>query len=388
MDRRTGAVIVSTISILIVTFLVILYARGYRPDLQNNTLEPTGILVATSDPDGAEVYVNNKLATATNTTINFPPGSYQVKISKDGYWDWTKNVTIKKEEVFKTNAFLFPKTPDLRPLTFSGTTGLYPAPSGQKVAYFVATGSATTKGVWITEMTGIPLVSNGSSRLIYKGALKIAGWSFDERQLVASNSAGTYYLLDADRNNDQPTIITITQLQDLKNEWQDAVKIKLAAQLSKLDKQLLSTLSLSAANFRFSPDESKFIYTATASANLLAVLPTQLPGTNPTPEVRKLSPGNIYTYDIKEDKNYLLFENFKFQISNLSWFSTSRHLAVNEGQQISVMEFDGANKVAVYAGPFVDNFVFPWPGSTKIVILTSLNPNAGVDENMYTINLR
>ncbi|MEK7127877.1 MAG: hypothetical protein AAB838_04115, partial [Patescibacteria group bacterium] len=72
----------------------------------------------------------------------------------------------------------------------------------------------------------------------------------------------------------------------------------------------------------------------------------------------------------------------------VQWFVTSRHLVINEGKQISVMEYDGTNKAVVYAGPFVDNYVYVWPNWSKIVILTNLNTASTVGENLYTINLR
>ncbi len=77
--------------ITIGTIGAILYATGYRIELEGKGsgnlkfIEGTGLLVATSMPDGARVLVNNKLTTATNNTINLPPGEYDVKIEKDSY---------------------------------------------------------------------------------------------------------------------------------------------------------------------------------------------------------------------------------------------------------------------------------------------------------------
>ncbi|MDO8514900.1 MAG: PEGA domain-containing protein [bacterium] len=380
MNKRFLAVLFSIVLILSVTVAVILTAKGYRPNFDDKTMDITGILVATSDPDGASVYLNNKLTTATNTTLNLKPGSYDVKISKDGYYDWQKKIEIKKEEVFKTNAFLFPRASDLRPITLNGVTNPTLSPDESRVAFTVASASATATGIYTLSMSGIPVINNVNIRQIFRdnglALSKVEGliWSADDTQLIASQS-GKYYMLDTDKMTVSPTIISNTQLEVLKTGWQQETDLKAKSQLSKLQ------ISLPIKNFKFSPDETKILYTASSSATLPAPI-INLPGSNPTPEVRSLISGSTYVYDLKEDRNYLI------NAQQVQWFVTSRHLVINEGKQISIMEYDGTNKAVVYAGPFVDNYVFVWPNWAKIIILTNLNTSSTVGENLYTINLR
>ena len=56
---------------------VILYGMGYRFSLNKGTpaVSGTGLLVATSAPDGAQVFINEHLTTATDNTINLEPGA-------------------------------------------------------------------------------------------------------------------------------------------------------------------------------------------------------------------------------------------------------------------------------------------------------------------------
>ncbi len=100
MNRVTLAVLATFFLLAAAVFVAIVLARGYSFNLDTRNLIPTGILVATSDPDGAEVLIDGKLKTATNNTINLPPGKYDIKIQKDGYTPWEKKVEVKKEEVF------------------------------------------------------------------------------------------------------------------------------------------------------------------------------------------------------------------------------------------------------------------------------------------------
>jgi hypothetical protein len=126
----TGAVFVT-----IGTIGAILFARGYRPDLNGKTLQPSGILVANSFPDGAQLLINGNLKTATNSTINLDPGTYNVEIKKDGFIPWEKTLQVEAEIVTRATATLFPSVPSLRAITSSGASRPTLSPDGTKIAY-------------------------------------------------------------------------------------------------------------------------------------------------------------------------------------------------------------------------------------------------------------
>jgi hypothetical protein len=83
------------IFIVVGTLAVIFYGRGYRPDFKENQLKPTGLLSATSDPVGSQVYIDGTLKTATNNTLNIEPGWYTVQIAKEGYLPWQKKLRVQ-----------------------------------------------------------------------------------------------------------------------------------------------------------------------------------------------------------------------------------------------------------------------------------------------------
>ena len=120
-------------------------AQGYRPDFSTKSLLPNGLLVATSNPNGAQLYIDGRLKSATNTTLNLSPGEYEVEIKKDGYIPWKKTLIIKKELVTKTDAYLFPTFPDFKPLTFTGVESPILSPDGQKVVFAVSENSNSSK---------------------------------------------------------------------------------------------------------------------------------------------------------------------------------------------------------------------------------------------------
>lgn len=338
MSKQTLAVLAGLILVSAGVIVAIFLARGYQFDISKKSVTPTGILVATSDPDGANIIVQTgdrpSLRTATNTTINLEPGTYTVKIQKEGFTPWEKKIEIKKEEVFKSNAFLFPALSDLRPLTFNGVSSPSASPDGTKIIY------NTAKGLYELDM----------------------GRSFLPSQFF---SAG-----------DAKQILT-----DPTDEWKILAEKQQAGRIAKLPTELKDFSAI------FSPDESKILYLATASATLPKYLKTYLPGTNPTPETRSLTSGNVYIYDLKEDKNYFIAD-CSLLIAHCVWFPSSRHILSINKNQISVMEFDGTNKAVLFNGEFDPKAVFPWPNWNKIVILTSLGATDGKTENLYTINLR
>src|ERR1700690_3593733 len=75
-------------AILGASAVIIAYGRGYRTDGLN--VKPTGLLSTSSDPIGAQVFIDGKLITATNNSVNVDPGSHAIQISKDGYLSWEK----------------------------------------------------------------------------------------------------------------------------------------------------------------------------------------------------------------------------------------------------------------------------------------------------------
>src|SRR3989344_3001620 len=100
MNKLAKYRVAFTLAILIfvvtVSAGVIFYSRGFKPNFKNGTFERTGLIVATSLPTGAQVYLDGRLTSATNTNIAYlEPRTYKIRIEKDGYTTWEKDVDIK-----------------------------------------------------------------------------------------------------------------------------------------------------------------------------------------------------------------------------------------------------------------------------------------------------
>jgi hypothetical protein len=416
MNKRALITFIAFILIAAGSWIAIRFAKGYRPNLSEKTIAATGLLVANSSPNGASVYLNDKLNTATNNTLNLPPGDYLVKIIKDGYLPWQKELIIKKELVTQANAELFKNAPDLQSLTSTGGINPVPSPDGTKIAFAIASASAERKnGLWVMDMGPRTISFSSNQKQIaantaqYDFSQARFFWTPDSQQILAvfKNSR---LLLEADKTNNPGTFQDVTlRLPLLINEWQEELTLIQHEQLAKLPEEMQYIATASAKLVFFNKEEEKMLYTATASATIKENLIPPLLATNTQPEEREIKPNRTYVYDLVEDKNFLIKEGDNSDIPNIptglplaleelqqqysplffntvQWYPTGEHLVLLEQGKINILEYDGTNKVAVYNGPFEDSFVFPWPGGSRLVVLSNLNKET--PSNLYGVGIK
>lgn len=384
--------------LILVTIGVVLYGKGYRfgTDINSGQIElkGTGLLVTKSIPDGAQVFVDGKLKTATDNTINLPPGEYDIKIFKEGYFPWEKHIKIDTEVVSKAEALLVPTAPKLESVTDLGASNPIMDPTITKIAFNVSSQSSAKNGIYVFDMKSNPLLTlqNSSSQIIDDAfdlfSQSQVSWSPDGKDIIATISADrTFpdsYLLDTDRANSPPNNVT-SSIDTVNESW---TKLKNAKAHAVLDSLPRPVRKMSADNFQvmaYSPDQNKILYTASRSASLPIIIKPRLVGVDSTPEQRSIQEGHVYVYDIKEDRNYEM-DAGNFQ-GAYSWFTDNKHLIFVRNKQVHLMEYDGLNDTVVYAGPFIEDYIFPWPDATRIVVLTSLG-NSNIPPNLYTISLK
>jgi len=382
---------------------VVLYGRGYRFGLANGRpdISGTGILVAKSNPNGASVFVDGHLTTATDNTINLAPGTYDVKIEKEGYFPWEKIIKVQKEVVSNADALLFPNAPRLESITDIGVSSPTVDPSLSKIAYLVSSQSAKKNGIYVLDMTSRPILTleSNSTQIIDDTTDTFSqatlAWSPDGTQILATVK-NTTYLLSANGFNNTPKDVTET-LAGIESSWEKAKLDKDTARLGGLKQVLAQIIAEDMKPVAWSADDTKLLYTASKSANLPFVITPRLIGTDSTPEARQIKEGQTYVYDTFEDKNYKIDtkdvvitppSSILDQVNhNLLWLSDSKHLLFVHNNRIEIMEYDGSNATTIYAGPFLDHYVFPWQDASKVVILTTLG-NTDISPNLYTIDLK
>jgi hypothetical protein len=462
MNRSTLRVIIPILSLIFIitgTYIAIKIAKGYRPTKQG-TITGTGLLAANSFPPGAEVYLNEKLTTATDDTINLEPSGYDITIKKEGYIPWQKKLTVKKELVTQTNATLFRSVPGLTPLTLSGATNVNPSPDGQKIAYAVSDAINPAKnGLYVLDLTnGMPFASPKEPKLIAKNynALNFSNatllWSPGSTQILAHFGASprtvSNYLLSSDNTNDLSTLPDVSiRLPIILAQWEEDLATKETKEFILLPPELKKVATESATNVYLSPNEKKVMYTSTGYVTLPEALIKTPLATSTQPEERSLKPGNIYIYDLIEDKNFLMGStaidaetpqkqilltntyqqtspsdakdastpgtlvqlpynrlqdpkdfnqtalNFKTHYSPLyvgtsQWYPDSSHLIITDSNKIDIIEYDAQNRITVYSGPFENSITYPWPDGSKLIISTNFNPSSDQVFNLYAVDIR
>lgn len=440
------------------TIFMIRFAKGYRLG-STGTVRGTGLLTATSFPNGAEVYLDGRLTTATDNTLNLEPGMYEVEIKKDGYHSWRKTLTIEEELVTQTSATLFPTSPSLEPLTYTGAVNPIPSPDGNQVVFAVASASAAAKnGLYVQDLGSSPIALNRSARQIarsssdYNYTTARYTWSPNGSEVLVAFTSGSHVLLAANRFNDLGDLKDVTAtLAQIMREWEIELARKEQIRLKELPGSLAEAATAQATNLYFSPDGHRLLYQATEDFEIPTELIPSLPASSTQPESRAVGKGNWYVYDLEEDRNFFLAEGilppeleeesedatasafvrrklallddlkapllpveldsspsahrllqtgytrlesialFNAQYSpiyvgDLQWFPDSTHLIIKTDTNIDLVEYDGTNRVTVYAGPFDSNFVYAWPDSSRLVTLIQFSPDT--TPNLYTIKLK
>ncbi|KKQ26850.1 MAG: hypothetical protein US43_C0043G0003 [Candidatus Levybacteria bacterium GW2011_GWA1_37_16] len=393
--KRIIVYVATVVFLITMTIAVILYGKGYNFNFGDGKIgiSGTGLLAATSQPDGAGIYINNHLTSATNNTINLPPGEYDVKISKSGYSPWNKKIKIEKEVVSSAYALLIPTAPKLNNVTQMGVSNPVLDPTRTKIAYTVSSLDDPRKnGIYILDMGLRPILmlQSSSSQIVDNTIDNFSkaklSWSPDAKEIAATISAepniATTYLLKT-TFNENPQDVTAT-LASVNLAWNEQRANQDKSQLLGFKTKLQNLIKENFAILSWSEDETKILYEANKSTNLPLIINPPLIGTNSTPETREINKGAIYAYDIKEDKN---FKTMNSNVSSLNWLADSKHLIYVADKKIQIMDYDGQNRTTIYAGPFIDDYVFSWPDSSKLLILTDLG-NSNTSPNLYTIGLK
>lgn len=407
MAKRIFISLLSICFIILMAFVVISYSRGYRFDPKDKSVKSTGILSVSSYPEKSSIFLDGKLVSATDASLNLSPNWYDLKISKEGYQSWQKRIRVQGEVASQVDALLIPNNPSLRALTMTGVMLPVLSPSLTRVAYFVpdeeqtVTTTVKSSGLWILELKAGTLGSKPEPKKIYSLASSNYQnteifWSPDEKEIILTflnpklkvNNITSAVRLNLD-NPDDNTQVAVNSVDRTLSEYQFEQQKRKDLQLVVLDPKLTGILSKTTDKLSFSPDEFKILYSATGSATIPQIINPPLIGTNPTEEKRNIETDKYYVYDLKEDKNFYLGDRPKPpQKENVPiWYTDSKHLVMIEKDSISIVDYDGTNKRSVYSGPFTDNIVYPWGSGGKIVILTNFN-KVGTIPNLYEVDLR
>lgn len=392
VSKRFLITVATVIFIATVAIAAVYLSKGYTFSATEKKLKGTGIITVTSIPDGASVYVDGHLTTATNATLSqLSPKTYEIKLVKEGFISWEKKIEVKEGLVSEVKATLFPALPTIYPLTFNGAINPILSPDSQKLAFAVPLVSdARTRqkgGIWVWTMSSQPLALNRSAEphqiLVSSTELDFSKatfrWSPDSKQLLVTLQQ-TGILGDAGQRNYLVNFDSLTQQADLKDitplvantlkGWEDDQKVKDDAKLSLISNMKIRQTASDSASLSWSPDETKII----AGGIKGQVTPTPA-GTTILKGFKVYDLLTNQDFDMPEAKAYI-------------WLPDSRHVILVQEDKISITDFDGSNVAAIFAGKFKGIDVFPWSDSSRLMVLTSFNTPTASVPNLFGINLK
>ncbi len=113
------------IAIGLTSWMLLYQTDGYCLN-RDGKVDRCGLVFVSSQPTGANIYIDGKLQKVqTNTKINLRSGTYDFRLSRQGYNDWQRTIGVSGGDVQRFDyPFLFPtnmKTESLS--TFPGTLG-------------------------------------------------------------------------------------------------------------------------------------------------------------------------------------------------------------------------------------------------------------------------
>ena len=333
MTKRTRTALFFSLVLLFsaVTPALIFYSLGWRIDWKERRVAQTGAFYFKTDPGNAAIFINGKTEKKTDFFFgallidNLLPGTYEVKIEKEGYGSWQKNLIVQEKQVTEAkNVVLFPAKISLKTL-FDSVTSVWPSPdmsllllkrtSSQGQRFLSLWNPKTNKEISVMQ------------RLAFTQKIQDVQW----------DKNGKTFLIQFQEGGGQPLVFN-EQGEPCKESF--CIENILKAQPTDQEGLL-------------SPDEKKIALTQSSELWLL-----YLQNDEGQP---------------KRTKGERVFLNrFGEQIQNLSWVS-NHHLLLSVGNDIRIIEIDDRDSLnTISLGSFTNPRLF-WSIQEKIFYILSNN---------------
>jgi len=274
---RTIRLILFTLCILVfllVTPFIVLYAIGYRAPQKSGTVTSpsVGVLIIESFPRRANTLINNKgVGTTPEAVTDLKPGPVNIKVTKEGYLPWEKNINIEPGQVtYLDNIRLFKEE-------------IIPKELSDKVANFSLSPSrdllAVTDNkniVKIIDLDGNEIFSSGQ---FTTSPIKRILWSPDSEYFLAFVGQKTYAFNIYNRNI-APSPINFTSPTEIV--WDPRIPGRILVQTNKnnllgyhISSQAVTTLAEDISLFApsaksiFTIDENNNVYEISLLGHLI-----------------------------------------------------------------------------------------------------------------------
>lgn len=204
MTKRTRLII---LSICVILFLVaapyiVLYSLGYRIDFDNLTIVGTGGIYVKGEPQALMVSINDATPLKTsyfNNSIfvqNLVPKVHTIKVAKEGYYDYIKNVEVKAKEVTKVeHIVLFQKDISFTALQKPASGMFFSPDETTLLATRLENGAITVEIINTASQQKRTVAISGQ-----RAAIKDVTWSSDSKKALL-HTGNNYFLIDVSAQN-------------------------------------------------------------------------------------------------------------------------------------------------------------------------------------------
>lgn len=191
--------------ILIGSIVLYFLANGYSRG-KNGQIIQNGFVFVSSQPHPAKIYVNGKPSKATNTRLTLPAGSYLLRLARNGYRDWQRQVTVLGGDVQHFDyPLLFPtKLTTSQVGSYKGVPGLAAQSPNQQ--WLVVQRPEAPSSFMLYNLksqpvaaTTITLPAEVVTASVNRQSWKVIDWADDNRHLLLQHTYGSsneFILLD------------------------------------------------------------------------------------------------------------------------------------------------------------------------------------------------
>ncbi len=195
---------------LIAAPTAILYSYGYRFDRYRGIFVHSGSVTVKSTPTQVDIFLNGKIQKKKNLniinnslTINgLRPGTYSLRLSADGRWDWEKTIAVHSGISTEFwNVFLAQKNPKVEKLETGRVERYFLSPFGKKVVFTQVTDNQFE--LWTVDIEeGKPAqIFSGDNLIFPEDDLENIEWNFEEELIIVpliKDGRKDYLILEID----------------------------------------------------------------------------------------------------------------------------------------------------------------------------------------------
>ncbi len=387
------------------------YIQGYRFDFQGQQISPTGVLSIDTIPSRSDLFIAEKLYGKTPKSTTLLGGEYDLKIEKEGYHTWQKNISIVEGKSTSIYPWLITTTIGEKNL-FSSSKAIdenhiYQNDTAIFFTLYLDEGNTTSYELWKLSTNSSAWDLTDNPRKILSFDMEIDSESTfsllpspDSSIVLFStvlDSIKERYLIDTSKSNnlDNLTPITLNGFSNYSIYWNnsnDSLMLESDTDILSYDltteiKYLITRKSPSSL-YSFTTDTTGLIYLmeGTLEENLYNYSLSQYPlnGTSPKEII-----SNLYFY---ESDKYI--KNYREETDEFSLpFKNSKESTKTSGKILSFAVYENLNGMFIqseYAGYWYDldtsRFILVSPYSTKLIAISPLD-NQFIFKNTHEIGV-